>query len=160
MGILTNDVSSSFPTPPPNATSMNHQAMASLQQAQVAAGLLSVHVIEKLKNGDTGSLPVSLIERIHILLKKLSELPAFLELVAQYTQHGYNEGKELHCLILSDLYYHLQGELDGRKIDPGPFKELCQYLVKSKFVQMYQHKYNGDLSAHAKDVYLFDSSRF
>ncbi|CAL5440217.1 unnamed protein product [Camellia sinensis] len=106
----------------------------------VAAGLLSVHVIEKLKNGDTGSLPVSLIERIHILLKKV------------------DEGKELHCLILSDLYYHLQGELDGRKIDPGPFKELCQYLVKSKFVQMYQHKYNGDLSAHAKDVYLFDSS--
>ncbi|KAI8011615.1 hypothetical protein LOK49_LG06G01784 [Camellia lanceoleosa] len=71
-----------------------------------------------------------------------------------------DEGKELHGLILSDRYYHLQGELDGCKIDPGPFKELCQYLVKSKFVQMYQHKYNGDLSAHAKDVYLFDSSRF
>ncbi|GMP64164.1 hypothetical protein CsSME_00025565 [Camellia sinensis var. sinensis] len=129
-------------------------------RAKIAAGLLSVHVMEKLKNGDTGSLSVSLIEKIHVLLKKLSELPAFLELVAQYTQHGYSEGKELHGLILSDLYYHLHGELDGRKIDPGPFKELCQYLVKSKFLQMYRHKYNGDLFAHAKDVYLFDSLRF
>ncbi|CAL5408058.1 unnamed protein product [Camellia sinensis] len=38
MGTLTNDVSSSFPTPPPNAASMNPQAMASLQQAQALAG--------------------------------------------------------------------------------------------------------------------------
>ncbi|XP_028117190.1 chloroplastic import inner membrane translocase subunit HP30-2-like isoform X1 [Camellia sinensis] len=37
MGNLTNDVSSSFPTPPPNAASMNPQAMASLQQAQALA---------------------------------------------------------------------------------------------------------------------------
>ncbi|CAL5405533.1 unnamed protein product [Camellia sinensis] len=37
MGTLTNDVSSSFPTPPPNAASMNPQAMASLQQAQALA---------------------------------------------------------------------------------------------------------------------------
>lgn len=34
MGTLTNDVSSAFPTPPPNAA-LNPQAMASLQQAQV-----------------------------------------------------------------------------------------------------------------------------
>ncbi|CAL5344241.1 unnamed protein product [Camellia sinensis] len=37
MGNLTNDVSSSFPTPPPHAASMNPQAMASLQQAQALA---------------------------------------------------------------------------------------------------------------------------
>lgn len=34
MGTLTNDLSSAFPTPPPNA-GLNPQAMASLQQAQV-----------------------------------------------------------------------------------------------------------------------------
>ncbi|KAI7995112.1 Chloroplastic import inner membrane translocase subunit HP30-2 [Camellia lanceoleosa] len=38
MGTLTDDVSSSFPTPPPNVASMNPQAMASLQQAHALAG--------------------------------------------------------------------------------------------------------------------------
>ncbi|XP_057990862.1 chloroplastic import inner membrane translocase subunit HP30-2 [Hevea brasiliensis] len=37
MGTLTNDVSSSLPTPPPQA-SLNPQAMASLQQAQALSG--------------------------------------------------------------------------------------------------------------------------
>lgn len=35
MGTLTNDVSSSMPTPPPQAASLNPQAMASFKQAQV-----------------------------------------------------------------------------------------------------------------------------
>ncbi|XP_052184972.1 chloroplastic import inner membrane translocase subunit HP30-2 [Diospyros lotus] len=38
MGTLTNDVSPSFPTPPPNAASLNPQAMASLKQAQALSG--------------------------------------------------------------------------------------------------------------------------
>lgn len=37
MGTLTNDVSASFPTPPPNA-SLDPQAMASLKQAQALSG--------------------------------------------------------------------------------------------------------------------------
>ncbi|KAL1820041.1 hypothetical protein ACET3Z_014910 [Daucus carota] len=37
MGTLTNDASSAFPTPPPNAP-LNPQAMASIQQAQALAG--------------------------------------------------------------------------------------------------------------------------
>lgn len=65
----------------------------------------------------------------------------------------------MHGLILNDLYYHLQAELEGRKIDPGPFKELSQYLLESNLVQTYRHKYNGDLFAYAKDVYLFDTLR-
>ncbi|KAL7003713.1 hypothetical protein U1Q18_004861 [Sarracenia purpurea var. burkii] len=39
MGTLTNDVSSSFPTPPPNAAaSLNPQALASIKQAQALSG--------------------------------------------------------------------------------------------------------------------------
>ncbi|XP_052191958.1 uncharacterized protein LOC127801127 isoform X2 [Diospyros lotus] len=128
-------------------------------RAKVAAGIFSVHVMEKLRTGDTGSLSVSLIEKIRILFKKLSELPSFSDLLGQYTQQGYSEGKELQSLILSDLYYHLQGEIEGRKVDPGPFKALSQYLIDSKFLQTYQHKYDGDLFGHAKNVYLFDSLR-
>ncbi|CAK9158276.1 unnamed protein product [Ilex paraguariensis] len=38
MGTITNDVSSSIPTPPPGAANFNPQAMASLQQAQALSG--------------------------------------------------------------------------------------------------------------------------
>ncbi|CAK9177631.1 unnamed protein product, partial [Ilex paraguariensis] len=69
------------------------------------------------------------------------------------------EGKELHSLILSDLYYHLQGELEGRKIDHRPFKELSQYLLESNLLHTYSRQYDGDVVAHAKDVHLFDSIR-
>ncbi|XP_058213125.1 uncharacterized protein LOC131325082 isoform X1 [Rhododendron vialii] len=128
-------------------------------RAKIAAALFSVHAMGKLKNGDTGSLSVAVIEKTRILLKKLSELPSFSELVAQYTHRGHSEGKDMHGLIISDLYYHLQAELEGRKIDPGPFKELSQYLLESNIVQTYRHKYEGDLFEHAKDVYLFDTLR-
>ncbi|KAL5737196.1 hypothetical protein ACOSP7_031635 [Xanthoceras sorbifolium] len=38
MGTITSDISSNIPTPPPHATSLNPQAMASLQQAQALGG--------------------------------------------------------------------------------------------------------------------------
>lgn len=66
----------------------------------------------------------------------------------------HSEGKELKKLILNDLYYHLQGELEGRKIGIGPFKELSQYLVESNFLGAYQRQFNEDF--FAKNVYLFD----
>lgn len=67
----------------------------------------------------------------------------------------FSEGKELNSLVFSDFYYHLQGELEGRKINSGPFKELCQYLVESRVLQAY-HKYDIDPFVAAKDVWLFD----
>lgn len=69
----------------------------------------------------------------------------------------HSEGKELKKLILSDLYYHLQGEVEGRKIGIGPFKELSQYLVESNFLGTYQHQFNED--SFLKKVYLFDLQR-
>jgi nuclear pore complex protein Nup188 len=71
----------------------------------------------------------------------------------------FSEGKELNTLILSDLYYHLQGEFEGRKICPGPFKELYQYLVELKLLQTYQLKYEDDFFLTSKPVYLFDLAR-
>lgn len=62
-------------------------------------------------------------------------------------------------MILSDLYYHLQGELEGRKIGIGPFKELSQYLVESIFLGTYQHQFNEEAftkNMFTKNVYLFD----
>ncbi|OIV99597.1 hypothetical protein TanjilG_17407 [Lupinus angustifolius] len=126
-------------------------------RAKVATGLFSVHVMEKLAVSDSGSLSVSLLQKIHGILTKLSIHPAFSELLSQYSERGYSEGKELMKLILSDLYYHLQGEVEGRKIGSGPFKELCQYLVESSFLGTYQHQLNEE--SFAKNVYLFDLIR-
>ncbi|XP_057453201.1 uncharacterized protein LOC130745072 [Lotus japonicus] len=57
-------------------------------------------------------------------------------------------------IVLNDLYYHLQGELEGRKIGMGPFKELSQYLLEANFLGTYQRQFNEDF--FAKNVYLFD----
>ncbi|XP_057456711.1 uncharacterized protein LOC130747712 [Lotus japonicus] len=122
--------------------------------AKVATTLFSVHVMVKSAASDSGSLSVSLLQKIHGILTKLSIQPAFSELLSQYSQRGYSEGKELKKLILNDLYYHLQGELEGRKIGIGPFKELSQYLLESNFLGTYQRQFNEDF--FAKNVYLFD----
>nr|KYP39665.1 hypothetical protein KK1_039024 [Cajanus cajan] len=180
--------------------------------AKVATSLFSVHVMMKLAVCDSGSLSVSLLQKIHEILM-LSVHPAFSELLSQYSQRGYRpsrdhlqcpkalirtqstrhlflstsliyslqviilnhlisaqlaplltttnkcEGKELKKLILSDLYYHLQGELEGRKIGIGPFKELSEFLVESNFLGTYQHQFNEDSFTKnmlTKNVYLFD----
>lgn len=62
-------------------------------------------------------------------------------------------------MLLSDLYYHLEGELDGRKIGAGPFKELSEFLVESQILQQYQHKFDSNLFVTCKSVYLFDLER-
>ncbi|GJX61656.1 hypothetical protein Tco_0294556 [Tanacetum coccineum] len=124
-------------------------------KGQVSAALFCVQAIEKLENGCTGSLSVSLVEKIITLGKKLHDLPAFSELVTQYRRQGYSEGKEPKSLILSDLYYHMQGEYEGRKIEHKLFKELFQFLLQSKFLECYQNKDAGNLS---KDILLFDCS--
>ncbi|XP_062082237.1 uncharacterized protein LOC133788686 isoform X2 [Humulus lupulus] len=131
----------------------------SFYHAEVSASLVTVHLIEKLAAGDTGSLSVSILQKMSTMSKKLRSHPAFSELLAQYSQSGYSEGTELNNLILSDLYYHLEGELEGRKISTGPFKELSEYLVDSKVMHNYQHKYDNDFLVTCKDVYTFDPER-
>ncbi|KAK6240816.1 hypothetical protein QQP08_007669 [Theobroma cacao] len=128
-------------------------------RAKVALSLLTVHIMGKLAAGDAGSLSVSLVEKIRLLFKKLTIQPAFSELLAQYSQRGYSEGKELKALIISDLYYHLHGELEGRKMSPGPFKELFQFLIESKVVKIYENKCRVDPFSTADDVYVFDLQR-
>lgn len=67
-----------------------------------------------------------------------------------------SEGKEPKSLILSDLYYHIHGEYEGRNIKHKLFKELFQFLIESKFLESYRNKDAGDFSIHAKDILLFD----
>ncbi|XP_048491889.1 uncharacterized protein LOC104903976 isoform X2 [Beta vulgaris subsp. vulgaris] len=127
-------------------------------QAKIAFSLLMAHIIGKLVTGDTGSLSLSFIEEVTTLSTKLINLPAFSELCIQYAQHGYSEGIQIKNLVLNDLYYHLQGELEGRNIEQGPFKELSQFLLGSNLLQAYQKK-----SVHAllgaKNAEVFDVLR-
>uniref|UniRef100_A0A7N0U6L0 Uncharacterized protein n=1 Tax=Kalanchoe fedtschenkoi TaxID=63787 RepID=A0A7N0U6L0_KALFE len=129
-------------------------------RAKVAASLFCVHVMEKLEQGDSGSLAVSLVEKIKTMHKKLSSMLAFQDLLTQYSKHHYSEGKELSYLILCDLYYHLQGELEGRKISSGPFKELSEFLLASNFLLSYhQHINDEELQFYSKDLPLVDTTR-
>ncbi|XP_021753127.1 uncharacterized protein LOC110718576 isoform X2 [Chenopodium quinoa] len=125
-------------------------------QAKIAFGLLVSHIIGKLATGDSGSMSLSFIAEVTALSTKLFKLPAFSELCTQYAQHGYSEGIHIKNLILNDLYYHLQGELEGRDIEHGAFKELSQFLSSSNLLQAYQKKCVNDYSAGANNAYLFD----
>ncbi|KAL2937209.1 hypothetical protein RDABS01_020658 [Bienertia sinuspersici] len=127
--------------------------------AKIAFGLLAAHIIGKLATGDAGSLSLSFIEAITTLSTKLFNLPAFSELCIQYSQHGYSEGLHVKNLILNDLYYHLQGELEGRSIEHSSFKELSQFLCCSKLLQAYQRKRVYEYSMRAKNSNLFDLLR-
>ncbi|XP_011088558.1 uncharacterized protein LOC105169752 [Sesamum indicum] len=127
-------------------------------RAKVAFGLFSVHAMVKLRNGDLGSLSLSLIERIITLSQKLLKLPAFSELLTRYKERGYSGGQELENLILSDLFYHIQGELEGRQIDNRPFKELLQFLLDSRFLDAYIH-IKQDHFADINSIYLYDTVR-
>ncbi|XP_057788584.1 uncharacterized protein LOC131005591 isoform X2 [Salvia miltiorrhiza] len=128
-------------------------------RAKVAAASFVVHVMVKLRSGDSGSLSVSLVERVVALSEKLCKLPVFSELWTQYTERGYSGGQELENLILSDLFYHIQGELNGRQIDNRPFKELLRFLIDSRFLDAYKYEKDDDLPANIKSVYLYDTVR-
>ncbi|KAL0356616.1 UNVERIFIED_CONTAM: hypothetical protein Scaly_1347300 [Sesamum calycinum] len=67
-------------------------------------------------------------------------------------------GQELENLILSDLFYHIQGELEGRQIDNRLFKELLQFLLDSRFLDAYIH-IKQDLFADINGIYLYDTVR-
>ncbi|XP_058098868.1 uncharacterized protein LOC131243494 isoform X2 [Magnolia sinica] len=124
--------------------------------AKMAASLCIVHAMERISIGDDGSLSLSLVEKINKIFKKLTEQPAFSELKAQYSSRGYSEGKELSSLILSDLYYHLQGELEGREIAPGPFKELSLHLLQSEILQTNKKKINMEFCLSENNIHLFN----
>lgn len=126
---------------------------------KVAASLFAVHVMARLAADDTGSLSISLIEKIRLMYKQMSSQPPFSELLALYRKHGYSEGKELQTLILSDLYYQIQGEFEGRKISPGPFKELFLQLVESSFLQSYRQEQGGSFAEYTSGNYLYDVGR-
>ncbi|CAN0910123.1 hypothetical protein LINGRAHAP2_LOCUS26122 [Linum grandiflorum] len=125
-------------------------------QTKVTSSLFSVHAMVKLAKGDTGSFSVSLLEKIGRDFKNLCGQPAFSDLMVQYSHHGYSDGDELNILIINDLYYHLQGELEGRPIGPGPFKELSQYLAQSNSLQSCKREYDNEPLASTKEVYLYD----
>ncbi|KAL3621352.1 hypothetical protein CASFOL_036264 [Castilleja foliolosa] len=127
----------------------------SYMRAKVAASLFAVHAMVKLRSGDKGSFSVSLVERVVTLSEKLCKLPAFSELLTQYGDRGYSGGQELENLVLSDLFYHIQGELEGRQIDNRLFKELLQFLSDSEFLNAYKHKQDDD--PNIKSVYLYDT---
>lgn len=62
-------------------------------------------------------------------------------------------------LILNDLFYHIQGELEGRQIDNKPFKELLQFLIDSRFMDAYKYRKDSDLLANIKSINLYDTVR-
>uniref|UniRef100_A0A0E0IPK8 Uncharacterized protein n=1 Tax=Oryza nivara TaxID=4536 RepID=A0A0E0IPK8_ORYNI len=110
----------------------------------------------KLSSGDTGSLSFSLVKKIQLISSKLLQHRAFVALLSQYALHGYSGEQDITNLIISDLYYHIHGELEGRPITPGPFQELLCFLLEFK---VFEHNPSEQLQKSfpaANGVSLFD----
>ncbi|XP_051133760.1 uncharacterized protein LOC127253286 isoform X2 [Andrographis paniculata] len=130
-----------------------------LLRSRIAGALFAVSAMVKLRHGDCGSLSISLVERIVMLSQKLCKLPAFSELSTQYKARGYSEGPQVENLILSDLYYLIQGELEGRLIENKPFKELLQFMVESTFLTGYENRRDDNILADVNSIFLYDNVR-
>ncbi|CAA6655958.1 unnamed protein product [Spirodela intermedia] len=130
-----------------------------IHRAKMEVVLCVVHMMAKLSSGEPGSLSLSLIQHILSVSQKLSNHPAFLSLLQQYSVRGYSEVNEVNVLVLSDLYHHINGELEGREIAPGHFKEVLQFLLELDAFQNYQCKHDGDSWSSENDNYMFDVVR-
>lgn len=131
-----------------------------LLHAKAVARAFVVGLIGKVLSGDDAGLSLSLIEQLQLFSKKIFEHPAFLELLGQYSTRGYSYGMELHALIVNDLYYHLQGELEGRKIPPGSFQRVSEYLIKLEIDSIFQtdkHLRLKELHPLCEDKYIYDT---
>ncbi|XP_020110275.1 uncharacterized protein LOC109725483 isoform X2 [Ananas comosus] len=127
-----------------------------VRQAKVAVCVLIVHLIIKLSTGDSGSLSLALVRMIHTIYQKLSEHPAFAVLLARYSLRGYSSGEDVTNLVINDLYYHIQGELEGRETTPGPFQELFSFLLDLGAFQFREQKEDQNI---LDDFCMFDISR-
>lgn len=127
-----------------------------LHRAKVASCLSIIRLLTKLSSGDTGSLSFSLVKKIQLISSKLLQHHAFVALLSQYALHGYSGEQDITNLIISDLYYHIHGELEGRPITPGPFQELLCFLLEFK---VFEHNPSEQLQKSfpaANGVSLFD----
>ncbi|KAH0451385.1 hypothetical protein IEQ34_018684 [Dendrobium chrysotoxum] len=122
-----------------------------VSRAKMAACILIVHLMLTLSDGSAECLSVPLIGRIHLIQDKLRQNPSFSALLEQYS-----DGKKVSSLVLHDLYYHLQGELEGRLIAPGHFLELSAFLLNFENFQCKESTNEKDL--WSTDVMMYDIS--
>lgn len=82
--------------------------------------------------------------------------PFMFYIVTQVCHHVCSEEKELTSLIISDLYYHLQGRLEGREIPSGPFQELSNFLLSLGTFECNDEKYERIFFLHLENISMFD----
>lgn len=58
-------------------------------------------------------------------------------------------------MVINDLYYHIQGELEGRETTPGPFQELFSFLLDLGAFQIREQKEDQNI---LDDFCMFDIS--
>ncbi|KQJ96095.1 uncharacterized protein LOC100837705 isoform X4 [Brachypodium distachyon] len=142
-----------------NNLSCNGYQKELLHDAKVASCICIIRLIMNLSSGDTGSLSFSAVKKVQLISSKLLQHRAFLALLSQYALHGYSDEQELTKLVISDLYYHIHGELEGRPITPGPFQELLCFLLELRFFERNPSEQPRNTFQTANGNFLFDVAR-
>ncbi|XP_042430044.1 uncharacterized protein LOC122016720 isoform X2 [Zingiber officinale] len=129
-------------------------AKLDISRAKVAVCVCIVQLIIRVSSGDFGSLSISLVNKIHDIYNKLKAHPAFSALLTQYAFRGHSEDPT--NLVVSDLYYHLLGKLEGREITSGPFQELLNFLLSLGVFECNDGTYKKNFDLPTKVVSMFD----
>ncbi|XP_074569458.1 uncharacterized protein LOC141826101 [Curcuma longa] len=129
-------------------------AKLDISRAKVAVCVCIVQLIIRVSSGDFGSLSISLVNKIHDIYNKLKAHPAFSALLSQYAFRGHSEDPT--NLVVSDLYYHLLGKLEGREITSGPFQELLNFLLSLGVFECNDSTYKRNFDLPHKVVSMFD----
>ncbi|XP_002977285.2 uncharacterized protein LOC9638778 isoform X1 [Selaginella moellendorffii] len=98
-------------------------------QTKREARCFVIGLLVKLLSGDNKGMDVSFTK---CLLQRSSQIlshPSFKELVNQYSSRGYSYSGSIELLVMSDLYYNLQGDLHGRTISNRHFQDISNFLA-------------------------------
>ncbi|MCO5606556.1 hypothetical protein L7F22_060744 [Adiantum nelumboides] len=119
----------SDPTKLVQSFAVSHYNKEVVLRAKAEIRVLLVGLMLKVLMEDELGFSAVLLEFLERSLKAVFSHLSFRKLLSTYSSQGYGCGRELYLLVISDLYFHLHGELEaGRHVPAGLFEDLVDLL--------------------------------
>ncbi|KAI5080087.1 hypothetical protein GOP47_0005566 [Adiantum capillus-veneris] len=129
-------------------------------RAKAETRVLLVGLMLKLVMEEELGFSAVMCEFLQESLKAVFSHLSFQKLLSTYLSQGYGRcGRELYMLVISDLYFHLHGELEaGRHIPAGLFEDLVELLDTldvTAIVRSKKQTFNEEVSC--KNAFVYDT---
>ncbi|KAH7373923.1 hypothetical protein KP509_17G079400 [Ceratopteris richardii] len=129
-----------------------------ITRAKAELKVMLVGLMMKVLKDDELGLSVSMFEFVREALKSVFCHSSFQKLVSTYLSQGYGHGQELYSLVISDLFFHLHGQLEaGRHIPGRLFEDLAQYLNTFDIGAVYRSETIYSEGSAYKESFVYDT---